>query len=527
MPKPYFLSRPSGLYVRFRVPDDVRHKVGLRFIVRALGPLRGDSARLLAARQAVALSAVFDRLRKGDGEMAGIDPKKLIESAERSLADGSAREWTGTDVQIGGVRFGSVTTHGAEDTLDFIATMKAAVELQAALGTRSPPEPAAPAPPPISPPAVASAEPKLSKAIETYLADLEAAKRDRKTIIESRHSLRILLGVIGDVPSSTLSQDHARTFFDAVRHWPSNATKRPEYRDLDVAQVVALSKTNAEPEPAAHTINKHRQRLSAFVQSLLAARVLAHNPLKGIVWMTEHAADADVETGRAFTTEELQAIFDKDAFGAWAKKYPHRFWGPILGLYSGARVTEIAQLYAADIETIDGVPGFHITRRFDGQKIKNKQSKRFVPLAKPVIDAGFLDYVAEVRQAGHERLFPHLPNSTGLGFGRQLSRQFSTYIKKRGVADSGVGFHAFRHTFATLLDKAGESMEAISRLTGHWDGQQAPSTLGKFYIHRETIPLRVATLAKFAPGVAVPNYTRGQFAKSLTASGPVDRDSEE
>ncbi|MBM7094026.1 site-specific integrase, partial [Streptomyces sp. S12] len=168
------------------------------------------------------------------------------------------------------------------------------------------------------------------------------------------------------------------------------------------------------------------------------------------------AADADVETGRAFTTEELQAIFDKDAFGAWAKKYPHRFWGPILGLYSGARVTEIAQLYAADIETIDGVPGFHITRRFKGQKIKNKQCKRFVPLAKPVIDAGFLDYVAEVRQAGHERLFPHLPNSTGLGFGRQLSRQFSTYIKKRGVADSGVGFHAFRHTFATLLDKVGE-----------------------------------------------------------------------
>ena len=515
MPKPYFLSRPSGLYVRFRVPDDVRHKVGLRFIVRALGPLRGDSARLLAARQAVALSAVFDRLRKGDGEMAGIDPKKLIESAERSLADGSAREWTGTDVQIGGVRFGSVTTHGAEDTLDFIATMKAAVELQASLGTPSPAEPVAPSPQAVSPPAVASAGPKLSKAIETYLADLEAAKRDRKTIIESRHSLRILLGVIGDVPSSTLSQDHARAFFDAVRHWPSNATKRSHYRDLDVAQVVALSKANAEPEPAAHTINKHRQRLSAFVQSLLAARVLAHNPLKGIVWMTEHAADADVETGRAFTTEELQAIFDKDAFGAWAKKYPHRFWGPILGLYSGARVTEIAQLYAADIETIDGVPGFHITRRFKGQKIKNKQSKRFVPLAKPVIDAGFLDYVAEVRQAGHERLFPHLPNSTGLGFGRQLSRQFSTYIKKRGVADSGVGFHAFRHTFATLLDKVGESVEAISRLTGHWDGQQAPSTLGKFYIHRETIPLRVATLAKFATGVAVPKYRAAQFKQAL------------
>lgn len=505
MPKPYFLTRDSGLYVRFRVPDDVRSQVRSRFLVRSLGGLRGDDARLSAALWGVALSKVFNHLRTGCA-MSDIDIKKLIDSAQRALADGSAKEWTASNVRIGAVEFGNVTTKGSADTQAFIATLKAAADLSPAVQTLAQPKPAVPATPP---------SPLLSQAIATHLTDLEAAKRDPKTVLESRHSLRILLGLIGDVPVDTLTQGHVRTFRDAVRHWPKNATKNAPYRDLDVMQVLALSKANAEPEPARHTLSKHRQRLSAFVQSLLAARVLAHNPLKGIVWMTDHAADADVETGRSFTTEELQAVFETKAFAKWAKKYPHRFWGPILGLYGGARVNEVAQLYVKDIDTVDGVPGFHINRRYAGQKIKNKQSKRFVPLAKPVLDAGFLDYVEEVHQAGHERLFPHLPNSTGLGFGRQLSRQFSTYIKARGVNEEGMGFHAFRHTFATLLDKAGETTTAISRLTGHWDGQTSLSVLDKFYIHRKTLPLRVATLAKFVPPVAVPVCQKGQFNQTL------------
>lgn len=121
----------------------------------------------------------------------------------------------------------------------------------------------------------------------------------------------------------------------------------------------------------------------------------------------------------------------------------------------------------------------------------------------------------EGRSIRHERLFPHLPNSTGLGFGRQLSRQFSAYIKAQGVSEEGVGFHAFRNTFATLLDKARETTVDISRLTGHGDGQAPPSVLERFYIDRETLALRVATLAKFVPPVVVPNHTRGQFAQSL------------
>ena len=52
MPKPYLLTRPSGLYVRFRVPRDLAPRFGFGSIVRSLHRLRGDAARLSAALQA-------------------------------------------------------------------------------------------------------------------------------------------------------------------------------------------------------------------------------------------------------------------------------------------------------------------------------------------------------------------------------------------------------------------------------------------------------------------------------------------
>lgn len=180
----------------------------------------------------------------------------------------------------------------------------------------------------------------------------------------------------------------------------------------------------------------------------------------------------------------------------------------MLGLHSGARVNELSQLYVDDIETVAGVPGYHINKRFTGQKIKTNASRRFVPLAQPLLNAGFLTYVEDIQKAGHQRLFPHLPNNDGNGFGKQMSKQFAAYIKKRGVTEEGLGMHAFRHTLATRLDRAGVSESTIARITGH---QASGGILPKFYIDAPTLPERVTALAKFQSGVALPTYEKGQF----------------
>lgn len=352
---------------------------------------------------------------------------------------------------------------------------------------------------------------RLSKAIADHLADSERANLHSKTVLESRHSLRLFAGAVGvDVPVSSLNQDHVRAFFDVVRWWPANATKRLPYRDMvDVHEVIAAAKANGEPAPAAWTQAKHRQRLSVFLVSLVAGGHLERNPLQGV--RSLETPDTE-DTGAPFTTAQLQALFEPAPFTEWASKWPHRWFGTMLGLFSGARVTEVAQLRVDDVLAVDGVEGFYVRAAAEGQRVKNKNSRRFVPLAAPVLAAGFLDYVGEVKAAGHERIFPNLPGGNGLSYGRQLSRQFSTYAKARGVDEKGQGFHGFRHTFASLLDAAGATPSAIGALTGHARGQ---SVLERHYIDRGSLPDRVATLGRFMPPVELPAYTPGQFAEQL------------
>ncbi|MBK0025598.1 site-specific integrase [Stenotrophomonas sp. S48] len=505
LPKALMISRSAGLYARFFVPTDLRALVGSRYLVRSLGACRGDSARLLAAMMGMALCSAFDAVRKG----IAVDLDELLEK----VRSGAIKELILSDVTLpDGTRIAQAQLDSPADAAMFADLMDRSRQVEPSEVTsarvakrrdqmRSASQ------------NITSHAPNalmLSKAMADHLSDLTAARLHQKTVLESRHTLRLFAGIIGeDVPVASLTQDHVRAFFEGVRYWPSNATKRPAYRELSVPEVIKLAKKNEEQEPAAWTMAKHRQRLSVFLVSLVDGKHLAVNPLAGIRAISTPDSE---DTGSPFTDDELRAIFDPVEFPKWASKYPHRWFGPILGLYSGARVNEIAQLRLEDIDTIDGVPGFFVRKIGKKQSIKNKHSRRFIPLAQPVIDCGFLDYVEEARQAGVERLFPDLPNSTGLGYGRQLSRQFSVYIKRQGVSEKGQGFHGFRHTIASKLDEAGVSASAIGALTGHGTGQ---TVLEKFYIDRKSLPDRVGTLAKLCVLAELPSYQPGQFEGNL------------
>lgn len=519
MPKPYLLTRPSGLVVRFLVPADLRGQVGSRFIVRSLGARRGDHARLAAASMAVALSSWFEGVRQG---VAVVDIKKLLESAQRAADSGTTREWTASGVQIGRVNFGDVEARGREDTLDFIQAVRAALEdpnNQGPIAVQAPKlaaQVATPAPEPDSP--------KLSDEIANHLADLERRQLASDTITESRHSLRIFLAVTGDIPVSTIKVAHARAFLDAVRWWPERATIRPEFRGMSVLDIIAEGKKRQVQQPSKHTLNKHHQRLGAFLNGLVKMDLLTKNPLKALD--ADLDTSTDLDTGRPFTPEELSKMFEPERFRRWAK-YPHRWWGAILGLYTGARVNEIAQLYLDDVRQINGVWGVFFWKSARGakgaQKIKNKSSIRFVPLAEPVLNAGFLDFVEDMRQTGHPRLFPHLPAGTkkdgtpnGKGYGRQLSRQFAAYMKTIGI-EKGTAFHSFRHTMSTTLAEAGVASMDIAMITGHTVPNQVP-TLDNHYIHiaqTATLAKRVETLAKFQLEIPLPAYAKGQMFTQL------------
>jgi integrase len=501
VPKPFLIHRRAGVYARFLVPADLRGRIGSRFLVRPLYSLPGEPSRVIAGFVGLVLSQAFERIRQGQ-DVA--DMNKVFDSAMAALNAGKAKRWE-ADIPLSDGRIMRMKTDGSD------GDNSSAVEaIRAALGTT--PAPSAP-----------SSGPTLLAAAETYLADLDSAVRKGdladKTYTESRHSLRILVGVVEDAgkPVEDVNADDIRVFFRAVEHWPKHADKRPEYKDMTVREIVAKSWAANEPQPAAFTIEKHRQRLCAFFNHLAAADTIRKNPVHGIAGLAQ--PDPEEESGRPWTAEDLTAIFAPEPWTKWAEKYPHRWFGTMLGLCSGARVAEVGQLEVSDIEEIEGVYGFSVrVSRTKGKRVKNKPSRRFVPIAKKVLKAGFLDYVAEAKAEGHTRLFPNLPNSTGRGFGRGLSRQFGVHLVAVGVHEEGSGFHYFRHTLASGLDGK-VSERTLVAITGHkMTGGESSAILNDFYV-KKTIADRKAAVDLFADAlpetVVFPPYKKGQFRHAL------------
>ncbi|HVJ63334.1 MAG TPA: hypothetical protein VM555_11560, partial [Tahibacter sp.] len=185
MPSPLVYTRPSGLFVRFWVPPDLRDRVGSKFIVRALGRIDADTARLLAALMGCALSSVYGLLRR-ESAMA-IDVKELLRKAQA----GELRDWTSSAIRLpNGAVLENVQVSTPQDARTFAHALDALGRIAPAAAV-----PAANTSEPV-------AGPGLSERIRLFLAQFAQRKLSAKVSIDTQWSLRLFEAVVGDVPLS-------------------------------------------------------------------------------------------------------------------------------------------------------------------------------------------------------------------------------------------------------------------------------------------------------------------------------------
>lgn len=211
--------------------------------------------------------------------------------------------------------------------------------------------------------------------------------------------------------------------------------------------------------------NKKLQRLRAFLAwareheftSVTAA------PLNGIrVKGKEHHYEP-------FTNEELASLFHSKAYQTQDFKEANQFWIPLLGLYTGARVNELAQLHVDDISTHDGIDIIRIDDE-DYKRTKTDASVRVIPIHSALIGAGLLEYVSAIRAEGWQRLFPELSWTAKSAYGKDPSSDFTAYRRACGVSPDKNRvkvFHSFRTTANSVLRFKGVPKERRERLVGH------------------------------------------------------------
>jgi integrase len=161
--------------------------------------------------------------------------------------------------------------------------------------------------------------------------------------------------------------------------------------------------------------------------------------------------------------DDLARIFDGNLFLKWSKGKPERFWVPLIGLFTGCRLEEAAQLYAEDIKEVDGYWSFNFKGGYvaddeaeeEGQMVKNESAPRVIPMHSLLVDYLKLpEYAKSVSKKCGQLLFPHLTKGpeTNFKYSHALSKHFGSYLRNKvGIKNPKKTFHSFRHTLADHL----------------------------------------------------------------------------
>ncbi len=221
----------------------------------------------------------------------------------------------------------------------------------------------------------------LSDAIQAFILDREHAWEARTRLMNTA-SLRLFIEIVGDKPIGSVTRQDCRTFRDKLSQLPPHLTKR--FKGKSVDEVIAL-----KPESmSTRTVNKNLSVISTLMNWAIREGLVTNNPAQGLRLTTRHRLDAERDV---FTLRELKLLFERSPLytGCMSEKHRARpgtlilrdakFWLPLIALYSGMRLEEIAQLRVEDVRQIDGVWVFDVNASL-GNKLKTTDSTRLVPI---------------------------------------------------------------------------------------------------------------------------------------------------
>jgi integrase len=280
---------------------------------------------------------------------------------------------------------------------------------------------------------------------------------------------------------------------DLISGWAKEKNPRPATLDLWRTYIAEFVSFIGHDDPSAI----RRQDVVAWKQKLLddgvSPKTINDSKLAALKAILGWAADnellrenpaARVAVKRAkkpgermlgFTKEEAATIL----LAASQQTSPVYRWVPLLCAASGARVAEVCQLRAEDIEQVDQHWVMHI--RADAGSVKNVNSERTVPLHPSVIQAGFPEFA---KRKGEGALFFD-PQRRKVGAKKPqakiVAKNVAAWVHRLGVEVGRKEHrkdpnHGWRHLFKTLGREAGVQDSVLDAITGN-----APPTVGQSY----------------------------------------------
>ena len=225
--------------------------------------------------------------------------------------------------------------------------------------------------------------------------------------------------------------------------------------DITRGRVQAFLARKRQHGYAGSTVHSMRTTLSKVMQCAVDWGHLEQNPAHGICIGDR----APVRERRFLMPNQIRLLLD-------ALPEPCRTL-VLLAVASGMRIGELLALQWKHIDFLWGVISIRESL-YEGTfgSPKTRSSLRDVPMSGPLKEA-LLAHRARSENPEPEALLFASRNQTPINPKNLLRRVLQPTCKKLGLPP--VSWHSFRHTHATLLSEAGESLKTAQAILGHSD----------------------------------------------------------
>lgn len=316
------------------------------------------------------------------------------------------------------------------------------------------------------------------------------------TLAQARRDIGTFVDYVGSTcPVHRIDKKAVREWKALLMKYPVKATETKAFEGMKIVQIVKHNETVGKPVLTPRTVNRYLSSLGAFCNWLVNNGYLESNPTEGMSLAKDKRKKVF-----PFKTDQLNTLFKSPLFtGCQSDEAPrfwhkpgsvlirdHRYWVPLIMLYSGARPAEIAQLAVSDVRQDHRHWIMDITETTDDddeeeniKSVKTEGSRRVVPVHQELVKLGFLDYHADMKKAGQSRLFPLAERNSRGQMIADYSREFGRYLTRIGLKSGrGVSLYSFRHGAFDAMRRAGYLDEQFNFIFGHVSGNKVTRGYG-------------------------------------------------
>ncbi len=286
---------------------------------------------------------------------------------------------------------------------------------------------------------------RLTELWEEYCKEkIDTGRWRSGTLIRYRAAFNTVIDIIGNKQLTDIDRTLARALKTSLESYPNKKEDKLAFKGKPFNPKMAQHK---EFEPLSiSSINYVTGLMSGMFKHAITENIggITYNPF--VQLQLKDRVDESLERA-AYTTEDIKGLYL--GLTKVVQGHPEKFWVPLIGLYTGARLEEVCQLKPEDIEEQDGIFYFSINHKPEARQTTKTERSRTCPVHADLIGLGFIQYVNKQKKAKSDRLFSRLTYNVkkerwNLKVGSWYNRTFEPkYIS----ADEKKSFHSLRHTF--------------------------------------------------------------------------------